>query len=145
MLLQTQVEYLNIKQGKRFLELCPNILLFCSGGCVLLKESLWRKVSPPLECESRDLLSSNWIYWYELKVIFLICTCMNVCMVPFRVSKKYKHCIFHNIHPIHLSVNVSLFFVKLEVMSIKKWCMNNIVIKYLITCTRTTFLCFAHF
>lgn len=49
------------------LHVSPDILLFCSGGCVLPKESLWRKVSPPLECESRDLLSSNWIYLKWMK------------------------------------------------------------------------------
>lgn len=58
------------------LHISPDILLFCSGGCVLPKESLWRKVSPPLECESRDLLSSNWIYlkwimkWIKCYLVF---------------------------------------------------------------------------
>lgn len=38
--------------------------------------------------------------WNEWKVIFLICTCMNVCMAPFRVSKKYNygiHCVYFTI------------------------------------------------
>lgn len=43
---------------------------------------------------------------------------MNVCMVFFRVSKKYKYCIFYNIYFIYFLVNVLLFFVKFEVMSI---------------------------
>lgn len=47
-------------------------------------------------------ISSNWIYlkWMKCYLKFLICTCMNVCMAPFRVSKKYNygiHCVYFTI------------------------------------------------